>query len=123
MNRKSFLRKIVSGVLVGLPIISLWNCSDSSEDDSGMGQGSDKNCLANGTAVSIAGNHGHTLTVSKEDVDSGSEKTYAIAGSSGHDHSVTVTSTHFTALQNNTAITIESTSGNGHTHNVTVTCA
>lgn len=127
MDRKSFLTKTSALFFAGLPLLSLWNCSDNSEDEMHMDEMDDeettKSCVENGTSVSIGSNHGHTLSVSKSDVDAGSEKTYDIMGSSGHTHSVTVTSAHFASLKDNSSVNITSTSGNGHTHSVTVSCA
>lgn len=120
MDRKSFLKKVSAAFLVGVPLLSLWNCSSNSEDD--PTPGSTASCLDNGTASSIGSNHGHTLTVSKEDVTAGTEKTYDITGSSDHPHEVLVTADHFATLKNGTSVTIESTSVFSHTHSVTVSC-
>ncbi len=127
MNRKSFLKKIGGLLLLSIPAYSLLSCSSSSDDDENNTPpppNSQGDCLANGaTASSISGNHGHTLTISKDDVDAGVEKTYSIKGTSGHDHSVTLTASHFTSLKSNQSITVSSTAGGGHTHSVTVSCA
>lgn len=127
MDRKSFLAKTAAILFAGVPLLSLWNCSDNSEDDmDDMDDVDDeetaKSCLDNGTSSSISANHGHEITVSKADVEAGTAKTYDITGSGSHSHSVTVTATHFASLQDNSSVTIESTSS-GHTHNVTISCA
>lgn len=125
MDRKSFLLKVSATLLAGIPLMSLWNCSDNSEDEMNMDMDGDtsKSCIDNGTSVSIGSNHGHSLTVSKADVDAGTAKTYDITGSSGHSHSVTVSSSNFASLKDNSSVNVDSTSGNGHTHSITVTCA
>jgi len=125
MNRKVFLTKVSAALLAGIPLLSLWNCSDNSEDEMDMGMDGDssKSCIDNGTSISIGGNHGHSLTVSKADVDAGTAKTYDITGSSGHSHNVTVSSSNFASLKDNTSVNIDSTSGDGHTHSITVSCA
>jgi hypothetical protein len=82
-----------------------------------------KDCLANGTTSTIGSNHGHAITVSKDDVTAGVEKVYAIGNGAGHDHNVTITAANFTTLKNNTSIAVASTEGSGHTHSVTVSCA
>ncbi len=112
-------------MLVVLPAYSLVNCSssDDSSDDPNPNQNGQSNCTDNGTVSSIGSNHGHTLTVSVADVQSGAEKTYSIQGSSSHDHSVTLTAANFNSLQNNNSITVSSTNDDGHTHSVTVRCA
>ncbi|MEP5363817.1 MAG: hypothetical protein ABJQ37_08265 [Reichenbachiella sp.] len=126
MDRKSFLKKISAAFIIGVPLLSLWNCSSSSEDDPTPDDmdpdGSTASCVDNGTSSSIGSNHGHTLTVSKDDVTTGTAKTYHITGSSSHAHSVTVTADHFTTLKDGSSVTVESTSS-GHTHSVTISCA
>lgn len=79
-------------------------------------------CLSNGTSSSIDSNHGHTLTVSVADIQAGVDKSYSIAGTAGHDHTVTLTASHFTSLSQSTSVQVTS-SLNGHTHTVTVSCA
>jgi len=125
MDRKTFIQKSVGAMLIAFPAYSLLGCSSS--DDSGENQNPDSDanadCLANGTAVSIGSNHGHSLTVSMADVQSGTEKTYFIQGTSVHDHSVSLTSANFTALKSNTNISVTSSNNDGHTHSVQVSCA
>ncbi len=136
MNRKSFIRKTSAGILIGIPAITLLSCSGSDNDsnpgpgtDDDLGPGtdddqgsSDPNCVENGTDTSISANHGHSLSVSKEDVAAGTEKTYTLSQGDGHTHEVTITESQFETLQGNTQITATSTSDAGHTHNVTVSC-
>lgn len=126
MDRKTFIKKTAGALLIAIPAYSVMSCSSSS-DDSGNNQGNqggNKNCLQNGALAStISSNHGHSLTVSKADINAGVEKTYSIDGSSGHSHSVTVSAANFNSLKSNQQISVNSTSGNGHTHSVTISCA
>lgn len=125
MDRKTFIKKTAGAVLIALPAASLIGCS-SSDDGSGTpdpNENPQANCIDNGTAITIGSNHGHTLVVSKADVNSGVEKTYSIQGSSGHDHSVTLTAANFTSLKNNSSISVVSTNDDDHTHSVSVSCA
>lgn len=121
MDRKLFLKKIATSFFLGIPLISMWSCSDSDIIPI-PGPGPNANCLANGTNSSIGSNHGHTLSVSAADVTSGIEKIYDIQGSSVHSHQVTVTAAHFVTLASNQSVVITSTSA-GHTHSVTISCA
>ena len=122
MKRSKFIKQASAMMFVGLPLISIMSSCES-EVVPPAPFNPEKDCLANGTNASIGSNHGHSLTVSKTDVANGVEKTYAIAGSAGHDHDVTVTAADFTTLQTNNSVQVSSTSGNGHTHSVTVSCA
>ena len=108
-------------MLMGLPLLAVTGCSG--DDPAPAPFNADKDCLANGTSSSIGSNHGHTLTVSKTDVENGVQKTYSIQGGSTHDHEVTVTTANFTSLKSNQSIQLTSTSGGGHTHSVAVSCA
>ena len=127
MKRIDFIKRTVVVATLGLPLLSVINsCSTEPPPVPGNNPppgGTD--CLANGTNANISVNHGHTLTVSKDDVSNGTEKTYAIQGSASHDHSVTVTAANFTSLKNNNSIQVDSTAGggDGHMHGVTVSCA
>jgi len=125
MNRKTFIKKTAGAVLIALPTASLLGCS-SSDDGSGTPDPTENpqaNCIDNGTAISIGSNHGHALVVSKADVSAGAEKTYSIQGSSGHNHTVTLTGENFTSLKNSSSISVVSTNDDDHTHSVTVSCA
>jgi len=108
-------------MVVGAPVISISSSCSSGADD--PTPGGIPNCLENGTASAIAANHGHSITVSKTDVENGAEKKYAIQGTSGHNHDITVSETDFTTLQNNQSITVTSTNNSGHNHSVTISCA
>ena len=124
MDRKTFIQKTLGAMLVAIPMYSISSCSSS--DDGGTPDpdpNPNGNCLGNGTTVGIGTNHGHTLVVSKADIDAGAEKTYSIQGSSGHNHDVTLTAANFTSLKNNSAISVTSSSDNDHTHSVAVSCA
>ncbi|MFD1095566.1 hypothetical protein [Salegentibacter chungangensis] len=131
MDRKSFIRKTSVGILIGIPAVSLIGCSGS--DDGGGSNGPNPNpnptpsgnCLENGTNASISSNHGHTLTVSKEDVDAAVEKTYDLseASTDQHIHQVTISAAQFNTLKSNNQITVTSTSQAQHNHNVIVSCA
>jgi len=124
MNRKTFIRKTVGAMLVAIPAYSLLGCSSSDDGTNGNPDPDPQgNCAANGTNSSIGGNHGHTLSVSQSDVQAGTQKTYSIEGTAGHDHTVTLTVANFSSLQGDNSINVNSTTDDGHTHSVTVSCA
>ena len=114
-------------MLIALPTYSFVSCSssdDSSDNpDPDLNPNGQSNCLDNGTLSTIGSNHGHNLTVSTADVQAGAAKTYSIQGTSGHDHTVSLSAADFTQLQNNNTVTVSSTNDDGHTHSVTVRCA
>ena len=125
MDRKTFLKVITGALVLTAPFQLFLSCS-TSEDPIKNDPVPDpvvKDCLANGTSTSISTNHGHTISVSKEDVSAGVPKTYNITGGATHTHQVIISAAHFGTLANNNQISVSSTSDSGHTHNVTVQCA
>ena len=101
MNRKTFIKKTVGAAVLVVPAYSLMNCSNDDSTDVAIVDDPDAtDCLANGAnATSISSNHGHTLSVSKADIDAGAEKSYSIQGSSGHNHTIVVSSDNFNTLK------------------------
>jgi len=121
MDRKTFIKKVTGAMLISIPFYSILSCTDSDNDPAP--DIVDKNCLLNGTVSSVSANHGHSITVSKADVEAGVEKQYNIQGSASHTHTVTVSESNFASLKSNKQIQITATSGGGHTHSVTISCA
>jgi hypothetical protein len=116
MTRKEFLRSIAGAGVGAAGLTALAACGD----DGGSTPPPDT-AQASCTA-SIGTNHGHTMSVSRDDVMAGAEKTYQIQGSSGHPHTVVVTAAMFTMLQNNTAVMVRSSMDDLHDHQVTINC-
>ena len=125
MKRIDFLKRTAAVATLGIPILSvLSSCStETAPTPTTPPPTNPKDCLANGTTSSIGSNHGHTLTVSKTDVENGVEKTYNILGSASHSHEVTLSAANFSSLKDASSIQVSSTSGDGHTHSVSVSCA
>ena len=115
LTRKEFLGVMGAGVAV---IAGCGSSGGSADANSAVG-----NCLANGTSVTIATNHGHAMVVSKDEVAAAVDKTYDIMGTATHTHSVTVTAPSFGTLTGNHSINVTSTTTDGHNHNITVVCA
>jgi len=125
MKRIDFIKRTAIVATLGLPLVTvLTNCSSEADPNPTTPPPPDpKDCLANGTSSSIGSNHGHSITVSKNDVESGVEKTYAILGSASHNHDVIITAANFSSLKSNNSIQVTSGSGDGHSHSVSVSCA
>lgn len=147
MKRREFISRI-AGAAVAAPFAlgALAACGDDGGGDDGGGDPADAavggpdaaprpdarrpdampaavDCEANGTSITISNPHGHTMTVTKEEVTAGVEITYQIRGNGSHPHTVTITAADFTMLQANTMVTKTSSNDNGHTHSVTVRCS
>ncbi|NJW51539.1 hypothetical protein [Salinimicrobium oceani] len=128
MDRKTFIQKTTAGILLGIPAISILGCSGSDDGDSNPNPNPPPtavNCLENGTLSSVASSagHSHSLTISKEDVAAGVEKTYDLSLVSGHVHQVTISAAQFSTLKANNSVSATSTSDSGHTHSISVSCA
>lgn len=127
MRRKTFIKKVASALLMAIPAYVMVNCSSSDGYGNNDNQNNDNtsgNCLQNGAkASSISNNHGHSLTVSKADIDAGVSKTYSIMGTADHDHQITITATDFNTLKSNMQIGENSTTVQSHSHSVTISCA
>lgn len=122
MKRKTFIKRTLYGIIGGVSGVLLFQ--QCSESDDAPPASTTPNCLENGAKhSSISLNHGHTLTISKEDVMNGVAKSYIITGTASHAHEVALSEDHFAKLKNNEIITIESTMNSSHTHQMTVKCA
>lgn len=114
MTRKDFLR---IAVLAGAGVAA--SCGGSGDSM----QGPTGNCLANGTATAIGGNHGHVLVVPMADIAAGAQRTYDIRGTADHTHQVTLTAADMATLQQNVAARETSSVALSHSHPITVSCA
>lgn len=119
LTRKEFISTVITAAAGAAGAALLVACSSGDDDD----DGGSANCVQNGTAVEIASNHGHSLTVPKADVMAGAAMTYNIQGTATHPHTVTISTGAFAMLAaNQTAMTVSSTDA-GHSHSITITCA
>lgn len=114
MTRKEFLRLALTTGGAALATA----CGGSSSTPAGPSG----NCLSNGTAAAIGGNHGHVLNVTKADVMAGAAKTYDIAGTAGHSHLVTLSAQDMANLQQNLLAQETSTVTLSHSHSISVSC-
>lgn len=122
ITRKEFVT--TSLAVLGASVVG---CGDDTSGTGAGGSGGSGGSAATGCSpeAAIATNHGHTLTISKADVEAGVEKTYDIKGSSPHTHSVTITAPMFEQLGGvnpDVSITVTS-SATDHSHSITITCA
>ncbi len=96
-------------------------CASNTFGD-GDGVASSEDAIVTCGPAAISANHGHQLVIPAADVTAAAARTYSIKGTSGHDHTVTVTAAQFAQLGAGRTLTVASTNGAGHTHSVTVTC-
>ncbi len=124
-TRRDLLRWMALGG-AGLGLLGGAGAGGGCGDDGGGGGGGGGGDGGGGScrpSASIGSNHGHTMVVSRADVEAGEGKSYDITGSSSHAHGVMLSASHFATLAGGGTVMVTSTSGGGHTHAVTVTCA
>lgn len=71
----------------------------------------------------ITGNHGHTLTILRAELDSATNRTYTLSVGNGHSHTVTFTPAQLTLMKNGGSVTVTSSNDAGHDHDVTASVA
>ena len=120
LNRKEFLSILAAAA--ALPVVA--SCGGGDDDSTDGTDQSGGDCLADGTQIVIASNHGHLVSVPAADVEAGVEKSYTLSNV-GHEHMMTLSADHFAQLQAGTTVMVQTTSGgtDSHTHPVTVSCA
>lgn len=68
----------------------------------------------------ISANHGHSLILSEEMIQSGLTQEVDIKGQSGHPHRIVITEDHFRQLRLGQKISVSSSQDAGHTHEVQI---
>ena len=131
MTRKGFLGAATGGAI----LLLLQACGGGGDDNNGTPvsgtPGGNPPTTPPGTAptecsssgADISGNHGHTLSIPLADLDSTADKTYSIAGSSSHNHTVTFTPDQLKQLKAGQTVTVGSSTSFQHAHNVTPSCS
>lgn len=116
MTRKGFL-----GAAAGGTVLLLLQACGGGGDDDDTPPGSLTGCSSTGAAIS--GNHGHALSIPAADLDSTTDRTYSIQGTSNHGHMITLSAAQLAALKALQSVTVTSSTDLGHDHGVTITCA
>ncbi len=98
------------------------SCNKGLPGQNGPNKTSGGDCERFGASGVIDGNHGHVLNISADDVLMSIAKTYDIAGTAGHSHTVAVTVDSFNRLALRVPVTVTSSVGGAHTHNVLIQC-
>jgi hypothetical protein len=71
----------------------------------------------------VGKNHGHTLTLTVDEVKAASEKTYDLRGKATHAHALTLSAADMKVLLAGEILRTKSTTDKGHTHRLVVRCA
>lgn len=121
LNRRTFCISLagLAGAGTTFFIVGCTNGEKTNTSDDSSGE----DCQDEVQNGQISQNHGHTLMISKADIEAGMSKTYSIQGSSNHDHQITLTADDFAMIAAGAEITLTSTNVDQHTHEVTLRCA
>jgi len=68
---------------------------------------------------SISANHGHSAVITSAQLAAAGGITLSIAGSAGHNHTVTLAASEISAIAGSQRVSKESSSDSGHSHTVT----
>ena len=117
ITRKQFLGATSAGSV----LLLLQGCGGGDYGDDNNNPPPAQACGATGAA--IAGNHGHTLSIARADLDSTVNRTYDITGTADHPHSVTFTPAQLQSLKAGQRVAVTSTTVEVHEHVVTASCA
>lgn len=116
MTRKAFCTRLLGGSVV----LVIQGCGGGGSSYSGAPPGPGPG--AAGCTDTIAGNHGHTLTIASADLDSAADKVYNIQGTATHNHTVTLTVANLRALKAGTTVVAMSSMTLAHDHAVSILC-
>jgi len=109
IDRKAFVVYLASGASAG------WLAACGGGDAPAA-------AAAGGCSATIAGNHGHVLSIPSADLDAATDKTYDIQGSADHTHTVTFTMAQLAQLKAGQPVTVVTSNAFGHEHSVSETC-
>jgi hypothetical protein len=112
VTRKAFLVQLVQGIGGSWLLAACGGGGDMPTASSGG-----VSCSA-----SIAGNHGHVLSIATVDLDSAVDITYDIHGSADHTHSVTFTAAMLASLKAGNSVNATSTTTLAHNHAISERC-
>jgi len=120
LSRKQFCASLAGAT------VTLWlqGCGGGGGDSGSSNPPAGAGICGAGIA-NITGNHGHTLTILRVDLDSVTAKTYSLSAAStdGHIHSVTFSPAQLTTMKGGGSVTVTSTTNVGHGHDVTASVA
>ena len=118
LSRKDFIKTAVAavGAAAGL------GASGCGGSDDGGGGGGSGDCSAAASAITDNHSPGHSVTVTKAQIDAGGTQDISIQGKADHEHVITLTDSHFTKLKAGKGLSIVSSVTNGHVHDVTLSC-
>ena len=127
ITRKQFLHGVAGGMVTSL-VQGCGGGGDGGSSTAGTSTGGMFSMITACGPITIANDHGHAITISTADLDSTSSRTYSIAGTANHDHTITLSPTQLSMLQAGDQMVVVSTVTDAaphgpHSHDVAITCA
>ena len=110
MDRRTFLQS--AGALATWVGVSVVLSGCSSDDDPAAPNSN----LTGDVAGQVSSNHGHTVKVSKAQLDSGNAVTLTLTNGNGHTHTVSLTDVQIASIGAGSRVAATSSSDSGHSH-------
>jgi hypothetical protein len=126
MSRRAFLGFLTSAIGVTM-VVNIIGCTTEPATETvgnpTTGNGCPQPALAKPAAdrpaSTISSNHGHAATVTTAQQDAGTAFNLSIQGTSGHDHTLALTTQDLADLKAGAQLVKTSSNSSGHTHTVT----
>ncbi len=118
LNRQQFLRMAAGGSV----LLLLQACGGGGDGDSGSGSSAPQAGSCDPSKASIASNHGHSIMIATADLDSATDRSYNIQGTSTHAHTVVLTVAQLRSLKAGQSVVVTSSTDASHSHSVSL-CA
>jgi hypothetical protein len=117
LNRQQFLRLATGGSV----LLLLQACGGGGDGSSG-GSSTPQASSCDPSKASIANNHGHSILIATADLDSATDRSYNIQGTSTHAHTVVLTVAQLRSLKAGQSVVVTSSTDASHSHSVSL-CA
>jgi hypothetical protein len=121
MTRKKFCSSVASATV----LLLIQACGGGGSGYSGSAPTSSPPPTSSGgggCSDTIAGNHGHVLSVAAADLDSATDMSYDIQGTADHTHTVVLTVAQLRTLKTGASVNTTSSTTLSHMHDITITC-
>ena len=113
INRKTFLLQLMGGG---------WALAGCGGGGSSYTAPPPPGPAGGGCVATIAGNHGHVLTIAAADLNSAVDISYDIHGTADHTHSVTFTAGQLAQLKAGMMVQVTTTTTSAHNHAISEGC-
>lgn len=116
-KRRAFLIRFLALPFAGVLLARFLAACGTSTDEEVTG------CAA-GVVASTSGSHIHTVSITRDDIVAGAQKTYTVTDNgNAHTHTVVVTAAQFADLASNTSVLLTTSLESAHDHQIVISCS